>query len=206
MLTTEQQLECMNTIFPLSIDGTSDYARAWLRSDYEDVEQRLRLKEHSVVEQLSWQELNPRYLSPSTLQMCTGYLLPASVTAPGHEGQAITPHRPIVGPFACAKHDRCKPALGECIECGRNHGLRGSAGYEAPTPRQYRNIDAAVHHLDQQFEEGNREGGETLEQAAENSRAYKAKKNENQSNGGDSAMSLTAGDKMDIDSWMEHEA
>ncbi|KAK3649648.1 hypothetical protein LTR56_006831 [Elasticomyces elasticus] len=201
MLTTEQQLECMNTIFPLSIDGASDYARAWLRSDGESIEERQRLRECSVVQSLDWRETNPRYLSPRALQKCTGYLLPAIVTAPGHEGQAITPHLPIVGPFACDNH-KCKPFLANYRICGRFNGLRGSsAGYDAAAPRKYRSIDAAVHHFDQQIEEDNREWEEMLEQAEEGSKVYGADRAERQVvEGAESAFVETSGDAMDIDS------
>ncbi|KAK3624639.1 hypothetical protein LTR56_020889 [Elasticomyces elasticus] len=206
-LTADQQLQCMNTIFPLSIEGASDYAKAWLRSDGEGLEERQRLRERAVVQQLSWQELNPRYLSPRALQICTGYTLSASVTARGHKGQAVTPHLPLVGPFACGDH-KCHPALNVCKVCGRNHGLRGlPAGYEAAAPRQYRSLDAAVHHFDQQMEEDNREWQEMLEQAEESPKVYNAVKAERQAvaEGAECASVEHPDDAMDIDSCFNFE-
>lgn len=146
MLSTDHQLECLSTTFPVSTESMSQYARVWLYlADLPPNEWAAHFESacNANPDELIWQELNPRYMSQFTLQTVTKlHLLPAWVTdtnqtAPdqGHRNsnskgkgkgkqtqvRTTTPYMPLYGPFKVGDHI-CKPAVGFCKTCGHYHG------------------------------------------------------------------------------------
>lgn len=116
MLSTDQQLQLLDTSYPLSEDLVSPYNKYVLK----DMATAGKYGHMEVnPDDLGWQELNPRYLSDFGLWVSTTSILPASVTDTRyHEHQTSSPFQPAFGPFKVRSHF-CKPKKGICKTCGR---------------------------------------------------------------------------------------
>ncbi|KAF2162855.1 hypothetical protein M409DRAFT_26710 [Zasmidium cellare ATCC 36951] len=116
-------------------------------------------------DEVSWQELNPRYMGPCALQAAVVFrLLPAWVVDTGQavptrkksKGQqtsslarTTTPLMPAYGPFKVGNHV-CKPAVGFCGTCGQYHGeeYRGKAArYHRKEFADFGKLDAETQRV-----------------------------------------------------------
>lgn len=146
LLSTDQQLECFNTVFPVPLESMTEYARVYLWLGYLNVNDwaaHFDAAANASPDEVTWQELNPKYMSPCTLQTATAHhLLPAWVTdttqplperftnkpskaskkdkAATQQIRTTTPQMPLYGPFKVPSH-RCTPAIGFCKTCGHYH-------------------------------------------------------------------------------------
>lgn len=119
VLSTDQQLQLLNTTFPLDINTVSPYALYVLRGLETEGQFDEQLGLSSNPDHLDWRELNPRYLDEYGLWIATSHLLPASVTDTRyHEHQTSSPFQPQFGPFKIGTH-ACKPADDVCKKCGK---------------------------------------------------------------------------------------
>ncbi|KAK3109270.1 hypothetical protein LTR53_017654, partial [Teratosphaeriaceae sp. CCFEE 6253] len=164
LLSTDQQLEALSssnpTPSPIPAQDLSDYARAFLNPHSAHDVHALSFMESADPSQVTWAELNPRFLGPAELQHATGRFLPASVTAPGQE-RGSTPCRPVVGPFAVRAH-ACGLRGGRCRLCGRVRGRKGVEAREEPQGRACRNLGMAIGVMDREHERVREEWEEVL--------------------------------------------
>lgn len=124
MLSTDQQLQIMDTIYPLNSNDISPYTKYVLRDDEHTSQQDQQRGLESNPDHLDWRELNPRYLNEYGLWICTSHLLPASVTDTHyHKHQTSSPFQPSFGPFKVGTHS-CKVKTSVCKVCGRYHATK----------------------------------------------------------------------------------
>lgn len=147
LLSTDQQLECINTVFPVPLESMSDYGRVYLWLGYLSVNERAAHFDetsNASPDAVTWQELNPKYMSQDTLQLATAYpFLPIWVTdtrqavpdrfsnkkskgskkgkSASKQTRTTTPKMPLYGPFQIPSH-RCNPVIGFCETCGHYRG------------------------------------------------------------------------------------
>ncbi|KAK4502345.1 hypothetical protein PRZ48_005770 [Zasmidium cellare] len=151
LLSTDQQLECFSTNFPVPVESMTEYAKAFLYFNHLPANEwatYFASAWDSNPDEVTWQELNPKFMDASALQAATALkLLPAWVTdvkqgvpdmnikhsrksstkksrkAKSKSVQPLTttPHMPLYGPFKTTTHT-CLPAVGFCKTCGHYHG------------------------------------------------------------------------------------
>lgn len=119
MLATDQQLEAMDTIFPLETSARSAYAKHFLSGHEAAVQHEKQLGLEPDPDHIDWRE--PRYLDSYGLWVATSYLLPASVTdTRHHDHRTSSPFQPAYGPFKIRSHTcNFKHAKEMCKKCGR---------------------------------------------------------------------------------------
>lgn len=114
MLATDQQLEHIGKEYPTPLHERSLAGHFLLNFPVGPVLEPM--------DSIQWHELNPLYLSPAMLQWCVySRFLPASLVG-GVKSGALSPCKPLIGPFKIDRHHVCRKKRGVCKVCGENKG------------------------------------------------------------------------------------
>ncbi|KAK4624659.1 hypothetical protein CLAFUW4_05648 [Fulvia fulva] len=128
-LSTHQQLEVIGAQMPPAVDALSSYAKWWIYIENMPADWVATWEQLSLVDnpdEISFLELNPRYMTQRALHHVTGHYLPANITDTRHSRHKVdavttTPRMPALGPFKTKSHT-CKPNVGYCKTGGDYHG------------------------------------------------------------------------------------